>query len=125
MFKEFCYYLYEIHTGKESENAKFLSAIIGITFLQEMNFISLWGIVNYIFKFVIPQDSIAFLGISLWLIITTLDYFLIYKKRVEITQKVENFSNNRRRTGEFLFVFYIIATMGLIFFVINNLAPKN
>ena len=125
MFKEFCYYLYEIHTGRESDNAKFSSAIVGITFLQEMNIISLWGIINYIFKLVIPKDSIIFMGISIWLIITILDYVLIYRKRVEIAQKVENFSFKRKRIGEVLFVLYIIATLFTIYFVIYNLAPVN
>lgn len=125
MFKEFCYYLYEIHTGKESDNAKFLSAIAGILFLQEMNIISLWGIINYIFKLVILKDSIIFMGVSIWLILTILDYLFIYKKRVEIIQKVENFSFKRKRTGEVLFVLYIIATLFTIYYVIYNLAPDN
>lgn len=125
MFKEFCYYLYEIHTGKESDNAKFLSAIAGILFLQEMNIISLWGIINYIFKLVILKDSIIFMVVSIWLILTILDYLFIYKKRVEIIQKVENFSFKRKRTGEVLFVLYIIATLFTIYYVIYNLAPDN
>jgi len=125
MFKEFCYYLYEIHTGRESDNAKFLSASIGISFLHGMNILSFWGIINYFLKLVIPKDSIVFFSISLWLIITILNYFIIYKKRVEIIQKVENFSFKRKRTGEVLFVLYIIATLFTIYYVIYNLAPVN
>lgn len=123
MFKEFCYYLYEIHTGKESDNAKFFSALIGISFLHGMNFLSIWGIINYIFKLVIPKDSIVSLGIVLWISITLINYIFIYKKRIEITEKVKKFSSKREKIGKTFFVLYIVATFVVLFFVIENFAP--
>ena len=123
MFKEFCYYLYEIHTGKESDKNKFFSALIGISFLQEMNILSIWGTINYLFDLVVPIDSIVFVGISLWIFITGINYFIIFKKRNYIMKRVNEFSIKREKVGKMFFLFYIIVTLFYIYYVIQNLTP--
>lgn len=123
MLREYSYYLYEIHTGKESENNKYFSATIGISFLLGMNLMSLWGIINYLFNLIIPKDSVVFLSILISIFISTINYFYIYKKRKSIIKKVEEFSSRRERIGKISFVLYILATLFLIFYVVENLSP--
>ena len=107
MFKEFCYYLYEIHAGKESDNSKFFSALIGISFLQEMNILTAWGLVNYIFNLVIPKKSVISLGIFISVLISVINYFYLYRNRNEIIKKTEGFSSKREKIGKTFFVIYI------------------
>ena len=123
MFKEFCYYLFDFHTGKESDKNKFISALIGISFLQGMNILSIWGIINYKLNLVIPKDSLVFIGISFWILITGTNYFLLYKKRISIIKRVKEFSIKREKIGKTFFVIYIIVTLLISFYVMKNFVP--
>jgi len=123
MFKEFCYYLYEIHTGKESDNSKFFSATIGISFLHSMNVMAVWGITNYLFNLLIPKDSVIILGVFISVLISVINYFYLYRKRNEIIKKIEGFSSKREKIGKTFFIVYIISTLFLLFYVINNFVP--
>ena len=123
MFKEFYYYVYEIHTGKGSENSKFLSSLIGITYLQSINFITLSGIGNYFIQIVINKEIVVFLGILIYVSFTVINYFYLYRKRNEIIKRVDGFTNKREKIGKTFFVIYIIASLFLLFYGINNFAP--
>ena|ERR1035437_7376450 len=123
MYKEFYYYVYEIHTGKGSENSKFFSALTGISYLQSMNLMTLWGIGNYFFGIVITKDIVIFLSILIYVLFSVINYFYLYLKRKEIMKKVEGFSEKREKKGKTFFVIYIIATLFLLFFVIKNFVP--
>jgi uncharacterized membrane-anchored protein len=122
MFKEFCYYLYEIHTGNESDNNKFFSALIGISFFQGMNILTLWGVLNSLFGIVISNDSIVPVGIFLSVSISIVNYFHLYCKRTEIIRKVEGFTSKREKVGKIVFVIYISTTLFLLFYIMNNFA---
>jgi len=113
MFREFCYYLYEIHTGEESDNNKFFSALIGISFFQGLNIISVFTIANYFKKVVVLKDAVIFLGVILWLSITIFNYFFLYRNKNEIIKLVEGYSTQRQKWGKILFVTYILATFAL------------
>lgn len=123
MFKEFYYYVYEIHTGKGSEDSKFFSAILGITYFESMNFATLWGLLNSFFDFVITRNSVIFLSIISTLIISVINYFYLYRNRKEIIKKVERYSIKREKIGKTIFVIYIIATLFLLFYVIKHIVP--
>ena len=99
MFNEFYYYVYEIHTGKGSENSKFFSAIIGISYLQSMNLATLWGLLNSFFDFVITKDSVIFFTLIISVIISVVNYFYLYRRRNEIVKKVEGYSTKREKIG--------------------------
>jgi len=125
MFKEFSYYLYEIHTGKESDNNKFLSAIIGIAFLQMLNMFSILAIIMYLFKLFISNNFILYLCIFIWLIINILDFLLIYRNRKNIIRKVESFTKKREKIGKTFFVFYILITLIATYYVMHNFSSIN
>jgi|ERR1035437_3092135 hypothetical protein len=123
MFKEFYYYVYEIHIGKGSEDSKFLSAILGISYFQYMNFATLWGLLNSFFDFVITRNSVIFLSIIISTLISIINYFYLYRNRKMIIKKVEGFSAKREKIGKTFFVIYIIATLFLMFYIIKNFVP--
>lgn len=125
MFKEFSYYLYEIHTGKESDNNKFLSAIIGIAFLQMINTLSILGIITYLLKLRIPNNYIMYLCISILIIINILDLLYIYRKRNNIIKKVESFTQKREKIGKALFIFYILITLFAMYYVMKHFSTLN
>ena len=123
MFKEFYYYVYEIHTGKGSENSKFFSAITGITYLQSVNLATVWGLMNYFIEFEISKDLLIFLCSIIPVIFSVINYSYLYRNKNEIIKKVEGFSEKREKTGKMFFVVYIIASLFLMFFVIKNFVP--
>jgi len=123
MFKEFYYYVYEIHTGKESENSKFFSALFGISFLQSVNLATVWGLMNYFIEFEISKDLLIFLCSIIPVIFSVINYSYLYRNKNEIIKKVEGFSEKREKTGKMFFVVYIIASLFLMFSVIKNFVP--
>jgi len=125
MFKEFCYYLFEIHTGNESNNIKFLKAIIGISFFQILNIISILSIVSYLLKFQISQNLIVFLSITIGLIIYIINYIYIYKNRDNIIKLIEGFSLKREKIGKIFFVVYMLVTLFTMYYVLNNFPTNN
>ena len=124
MFKEFCYYLFEIHTGNESNNIKFLKAIIGISFFQILNIISILSIVSYLLKFQISQNLIVFLSITIGLIIYIINYIYIYKNRDNIIKLIEGFSLKREKIGKIFFVVYMLVTL-FAMYILMNYFPNN
>jgi len=124
MFKEFCYYLYEIHTGNESNNIKFLKALIGISFFQMLNILSILGIVTYLLKFQMPQNLIVFLCITIGIIIYIANYIYIYKDRDNIIKLVERFSLKREKIGKAFFVVYMLVTL-FAMYILMNYFPNN
>jgi len=125
MFKEFCYYLFEIHSGNESENIKFLKAIIGITFFQILNLLSILGIVTYLLKFQIPKNLIVFLCITICLIIFVINYIFIYKDRSNIVKSIKGFSLKREKIGKGFFVIYMLVTLFAMYYVMQNFSSTN
>jgi len=125
MFKEFCYYLFEIHSGNESENIKFLKAIIGITFFQILNLLSILGIVTYLLKFQIPKNLIVFLCITICLIIFVTNYIFIYKDRSNIVKSIKGFSLKREKIGKGFFVIYMLVTLFAMYYVMQNFSSTN
>ena len=125
MFKEFCYYLFEIHSGNESENIKFLKAIIGITFFQILNLLSILGIVTYLLKFQIPKNLIVFLCITIFLIIFVTNYIFIYKDRSNIVKSIKGFSLKREKIGKGFFVIYMLVTLFAMYYVMQNFSSTN
>jgi len=120
MFKEFYYYVYEIHIGKESENSKFFSAIFGISYLQSVNFATLWGLMNSYFELEVPKNALIFFCFIIPVLISVINYFYLFRSRNEITKKIEGFSEKREKIGKTLFVVYILTTLFLLFFVLKN-----
>ena len=123
MFKEFYYYVYEIHTGRGSENSKFFSAISGISYLQCVNIATLWGFVNSFFELDITKNLLIFLSIIIFVLTSVINYFYLYRNRTEIIKKVEGYSAKREKIGKTIFVIYIISTLFLLFYVIKNIVP--
>jgi hypothetical protein len=123
MFKEFYYYLYEIHTSDKSDKSKFFNSLIGISFLQQINITSLWGIINYFSGYILPRNFIVVFSITVSIILGIINYYCLYQKRVEISKRIEAFTTKREKIGKIFFVIYILATLFLIYYVMNNFAP--
>lgn len=122
MFSEFCYYLFQIHVGKEGDKNKFLSSLLGLSLFQMFNIEALVAFLNYVFEPKIPRHYALYFGIILWVSITTINYFLLYRKRIEIIKRIEGFSSKRETIGQIIFVVYILATLFFMFYAINNFA---
>jgi hypothetical protein len=120
MFKEFYYYLYEIHTSNKSDKSKFFNSLIGISFLQQINITALWGMINYFSGYILPRDFIVVFSISISVFLGIINYYCLYRKRVEISKKVEGFSTIREKAGKTAFVIYILATLFFMYYVMNN-----
>jgi small-conductance mechanosensitive channel len=120
MFKEFSYYLYEMHTGDQGENNKFFRAIIGISFLNGINVLALSSMLNHFFTITLQKNTIIILCALLYFSLLFLNYLLIYKKRNDIIKQVENYSPKRENRGKILFVIYIFATF-ILFAVVKEM----
>lgn len=110
MFGELFYWMYRfINRNKSNQNPE-LNAFFLITMLEGINIATLWGIIYHYLGFVIPQNSVSFIFFSLAIVLLILNYFLLYKKAKEISQKIELFSLKRKKFGKILFVFYNLFT---------------
>lgn len=126
MFVELFYWLYEILKKDRPNDSPCIDAFLGISVLQCCNVSSLFGIVNYFLAMKISKNISVITGIVLYVLITTINFFVLYIRRYKIIKKFENSSEKRQRRGKLYFWIYALATIALYMFVIANLVtPQN
>jgi len=125
MFSELYFWLYEyLKKVKTNENPGF-NAFIGISFFQGINILTIGGIVNYFFAIDIPRNTAIFSGIFIYVSITAVNFFSLFRRRNKITEKFVKVSAERQSIGKLYFWLYVLATMALAVYVLTNLVtPK-
>lgn len=125
MFRELYYWLYELLKKiKTNDNPEF-NAFIGISFFQCMNVLTIGGIANYLFAFDISKSTAVYSGIFMYVSLTVVNFFSLFRKRGEIIKKFEKLPIERQSKGKLYLWLYILITIGLFMYVIINLVtPK-
>ena len=125
MFGEFYYWLYEYRKKSKSNNTPGFDAFLGVSFLQCMNVLILFGVANYFLAIDISKNLATYAGIFLYISITVVNYFNLIRKKDEIIKKCEKLSTQRQSRGKLHFWLYTLITLGLFIYVITNLVtPK-
>lgn len=125
MFKEFYYWLYELLKKiKTNDNPEF-NAYLGISSFQFLNVLTLVGITNFFFALDVSEDTAIYLSIFIYVSITAVNFFSLFRKREKIIKKYEKLPVERQRKGKLYLWIYMLTTTGLSMYVIINLVtPK-
>lgn len=117
MFREFYYWLYDYLNESKTISPRF-DAFLGVSLLQCMNVLILFGLANYFLAIDIPKESAAFAGIFLYISVTVVNYFSLFRKKDEIIKKCEKLSTERQRKGKLHFRLYALITIGIFIYVL-------
>jgi hypothetical protein len=125
MFKELYYRLYELLKKVKTNDNPGFNAFIGISFFQCMNILTLGGVTNYFLNLDISKSSAVYSGIFLYVSLTAVNFFILFRKKEEITKKYEQLPIERQGKGKLYFWLYALITIVLFIYVIVNLVtPK-
>jgi len=125
MFKTLYYSLIDILSSIRSNDNPLFNAYVGISFFQCLNVITLIGLVNYFGKFDISKKLAVIIGLLLYLIITCINFFVLYKNRDRIILRIKNNSNFKPRRFSFLLFIYSFISVALFIIVLAKfVTPK-
>ncbi|MDP4188422.1 MAG: hypothetical protein Q8905_10260 [Bacteroidota bacterium] len=124
MFAELFYWFYEILKKDRPNDSPCFDAFLGISVLQCFNVGSLLGVVNYFLAIKISKNVSVIIGVVLYVLITTINFFVLYRRKYEIIKKFENSSDKRQKRGKLYFWIYALTTMAFCIFVLANFTPK-
>jgi hypothetical protein len=117
MFKELYYWLHELLNKTKTNDNPGFNAFIGISFFQCMNVLTLGGIVNYFFEIEISKDTAIYSGIFIYVFLTVINFFNLFRKREEIIKKFEKLLIEKQNKGKLYLWLYILTTLGLFMYV--------
>jgi hypothetical protein len=121
MFRELYYWLYELLKKIKTNDNPGFNAFIGISFFQCMNVLTLGGIANYFLSLDISKSTAVYSGIFLYVSLTTVNFFILFRKKDEIIKKCEKLPAERKSKGQLYFWLYALITIGFFIYVIINL----
>ena len=125
MFKELYYRLYELLKKVKTNDNPGFNAFIGISFFQCMNILTLGVVANYFLNLDISKSSAIYSGIFLYVSLTVVNFFILLRKKEEITKKYEQLPIERQGKGKlFFWVYALITTVLFIYVIVNLVAPK-
>lgn len=125
LFKELYYWLYELLKKVKTNDNPDFSAYLGISFFQCVNVLALVGILNYFIVFDIPINIAVYSGIFIYVLLTAVNFFTLFRKRNEIIKKFGKYSTSQQNKGKIYFWLYALTTVILFIYVIINLVtPK-
>lgn len=126
MVKKLYYILYELLRKVKTNDNPGFNAFIGISFFQFMNILTLCGLANYFFNIEISKSNAVYSGIFLYIILTTVNFFILFRKKDKIKKKYQQLPKERQRKGKLCFWLYALITIALFIYVIFNLVmPKH
>jgi len=121
MFSELFYWLFELLRKDRPNESPGFDAYLGISLLQCMNILILFGVANFFLEFNISKNLAASSGIFLYIFITIVNFFTLFRKKSEIVNRYENLSRKRRMKGILFFWGYVLSTIVLFIIVLTNL----
>jgi len=123
MIKEIYYWMTFYLRKVPTNDMPQFNAYLLICLLMFANIGSLFEIISFLLKFdikTLSQDRIL-IGIIFGLSIMIPNYFLLFAKRKEITEKYDQLPQKRRIKGIILFWIYSIVSIPLFFILVTNL----
>ena len=100
MLQIFYYWLYKLILNIKTNDQPFSNAYLGISFFLCLNVMTVFAILNFYFSFSYSKNEVVYSGIFMYLFITTLNFFLLFKKRKEIVSRLNVASLKNKRNGK-------------------------
>lgn len=99
------------------------NAMIFLTLWQSLNVVLIYVLVEQYSTLNIKVKAISevyFFSIILFLILTILNYFFLYKKRIELYNKYKNDSKKQRTVGIIIMALYIFGSFSFLFYFLSK-----
>jgi len=122
MYKLIYFLIYTDFKKVKTNDTPAYNALLVLSLLQSMNFLSLGAVVNYFLKIEIDKNNATYFGIFVAFLLLLINYFYIFRKKDAIEKKYESKSIAKR---QFYLWLYIVISVALFIYVITNLVtPK-
>jgi archaellum biogenesis protein FlaJ (TadC family) len=118
MFKQIYFFIYTDFKKVKTNDTPAYNALLALSLLQSMNFLSLGAIVNFFFKIEIDKNNAIYLGLFIAVLLLLINYFYIFRKKDDIEKKYESKPFAKR---QFYLWVYISLSVGLFIYVVTNL----
>jgi len=93
--------------------------------LQAFNIISVFGIINYFFRFEFDKQQAIIGGISLYIFLLLLNYIYLFRKREEIIKHYQNETVTQKTKRTIILLLYIIVTITAFFVLGETMVQKH
>jgi hypothetical protein len=121
----FYYRIYKGLTKVKTNNTPALNAMVLLIALQAFNILSVFGIINYFFRFEFDKQQVIIGGISLYIILLVPNYIYLFRKRNEIIKRYQNETAPKKTRGVILLVLYIVITITVFFVLGETIVQKH
>ncbi|KIA95236.1 hypothetical protein OC25_07955 [Pedobacter kyungheensis] len=116
MIDKIYYLLYKVLKSNGKNDQSFFNAFLGLCFLEYMNLWSIFGLVNYFFKYRITKDESVYCALITGGIIFIYNYFILWNKKEIIVKK---YDNSPIKNGMILIWGLIIFSFSLLYIILE------
>ena len=116
----YLYYILYSHLRKvKTNNTPAFNAMLMISTVQWMNVMVVVLVVNHFIKigFLSSKDQSVLSGVTLGLMMYAVNFFFLYRRRVEISRRYGENGEGVNKIGVSILVIYLIGSFILVYFV--------
>ena len=117
MYKLIYFLIYTDFKKVKTNDTPAYNALLALSLLQSMNFLSIGAVVNYFLKIEINKNNATYCGIFVAFLLLLINYIYIFRKKAEIEKKYESKTIAKK---QFYLWLYIAISVALFIFVITN-----
>lgn len=121
----FYYRIYKALTKVKTNDTPALNAMILLIALQAFNILSVFGIINYFYKWEFEKQQVIIGGLSLYVFLLIPNYFYLFRKRDEIKKHYQNETKSERIRGIVYLLVYIVITITVFFVLGETIVQKH
>jgi hypothetical protein len=121
MFNEIYFWTYNYLRKIKTNDTPAFNSYLLICIFQGANVGTIWVIINYFLKVDIDKNTAVALGIVLTVLLSIINYFLLYANREDIFTKYNNLQTKRRLKGQIYFWIYVLMSFTLFYVSVANL----
>jgi hypothetical protein len=121
----FYYRLYKALAKVKTNDTPAFNAMFMLTILQMCNILSVFMIINYLFKREYDNQQSTIIGASLCLILLVLNYIFLIRKRDKIVKRYQNETKENKTWGIIYVWLYIVITLTVFFVLGETIVQKH
>lgn len=121
MYNEIYFWMHSYIKSIKSNDTPAFSSYLLICMLQTFNLGTIAVIANYYLKVNIEKNSAVIMGLIWAVLLSIINYFLLYGKREDIFMKYKNIQAKRRIKGQIYFWIYVLLSFTSFYVSVANL----
>ena len=122
--KYFYYKIYKALTKVETNDTPALNAMLLLIILQSCNILSIFGIINYFYRWSFDKQQVIIGGLALYISLFIPNYFSLFCKHKEIVKRYQNETKEDKTWGGIGLLLYISVSITVFFILGETIIQK-